>query len=80
MNFKNKTDQQLLALYQEVRNDRKYLLDFESDIRREMNSRHGLGETPMYPKRPPLSAEKIKKISKVTDSETFKKILEIIDQ
>jgi len=80
MIFKDKTEQELLALYQEIRHDRKCLLDLESDIRKEMNSRHGLNEAPKYPRQPPLSSSKIKKISLITDSDTFKKILEIIDQ
>lgn len=79
MIFKDKTDQELLALYQEVRRDRKYLLDLESNIRKEINSRHGLNKVPKYPRQPPLSSSKIKKISQITDSDTFKKILEIID-
>lgn len=81
MNLHDKPDNQLLALYQQTRSDRKRLMDLESEIRREMNSRHGLQDVDRYPFRKGLSPEKVKKLSKVVnDTKVLGEILKIIEK
>lgn len=80
MNYQNMTDKELLKTYQEIRADRKTLLDIESDIRREINTRHQLTLTPTrYDYKKKITLEQLKKLSKILPNDLLQQVLQIIE-